>query len=85
MFLNGMLVSVINVLDTTGMNIPSNYIPAIEKGFLECCEKGILTGHPITNVRFVIEDGMHHQVDSSELAFKLATQYAFREGTSYEK
>lgn len=67
-------------LDTTGMNVPSNYIPAVEKGFLECCEKGILTGNPITNVRFVLEDGMHHQVDSSELAFKLATQYAFREG-----
>ncbi|KAL3898687.1 MAG: hypothetical protein SGCHY_002568 [Lobulomycetales sp.] len=67
------------VNDTTGMNVPSNYIPAVEKGFLESCEKGILTGHPITNARFVLEDGLHHQVDSSELAFKIATQSAFRE------
>lgn len=65
--------------NTTGMNIPSNYIPAVDKGFKDLCEKGIITGHPITGVRFVLEDGMHHLVDSSELAFRLATQYAFRE------
>lgn len=67
------------------MNVPSNYIPAVEKGFLESCEKGILTGHPITNARFVLEDGLHHQVDSSELAFKIATQSAFREGMRLQR
>ncbi|KAI9097019.1 P-loop containing nucleoside triphosphate hydrolase protein [Phlyctochytrium arcticum] len=64
---------------TVGMNVPSQYIPAIEKGFLEACQKGSLIGHPITGVRFVLEDGMAHAVDSSELAFKLAGIYAFRE------
>ncbi|RKO97663.1 hypothetical protein CXG81DRAFT_12171 [Caulochytrium protostelioides] len=62
-----------------GMNIPKGYIPSIEKGFLEACQKGFLTGHPITNVRFVLEDGLAHAVDSSELAFKTAAAYAFRE------
>lgn len=79
---------------TVGMNVPSNYIPAVQKvkqkhlfiiqlvflqGFLEACSKGFLSGNPITNSRLVLEDGMSHAVDSSELAFKLATQYAFRE------
>ncbi|KAI8589302.1 elongation factor G, mitochondrial [Geranomyces variabilis] len=64
---------------TVGMNIPSQYIPAIQKGFLEACEKGSMIGHPVTGVRFVLEDGMSHAVDSSEMAFKLAAQYAFRE------
>ncbi|KAJ3103654.1 Elongation factor G, mitochondrial [Phlyctochytrium bullatum] len=64
---------------TVGMNIPSQYIPAIEKGFLEGAEKGSLIGAPVTNTRFVIEDGLSHAVDSSELAFKLAGLYAFRE------
>eukprot|EP00842_Homolaphlyctis_polyrhiza_P006465 jgi/Hompol1/681/HPOL_002517-RA len=64
---------------TVGMNIPYQYIPGIEKGFLESCEKGALIGHPVTGVRFVLEDGAAHAVDSSELAFKLASSYAFRD------
>ena len=64
---------------TVGMNIPHQFIPAIEKGFIEAAQKGYLTGHPVTNVRFVLIDGLAHAVDSSELAFKLATQNAFRE------
>ncbi|KAJ3099030.1 Elongation factor G, mitochondrial [Phlyctochytrium planicorne] len=64
---------------TVGMNIPSQFIPAIEKGFLEGADKGSLIGAPVANCRFVIEDGMSHAVDSSELAFKLAGLYAFRE------
>ncbi|KAJ3092998.1 Elongation factor G, mitochondrial [Quaeritorhiza haematococci] len=67
---------------TVGMNVPSQYIPAVEKGFLEICDKGPLIGHPVTGVRFVLEDGLAHAVDSSELAFKLATQYAFKEAVS---
>ncbi|KAI8850586.1 putative MEF1-translation elongation factor G, mitochondrial [Chytridium lagenaria] len=67
------------VNNTVGMNIPSQYIPAIEKGFLEGADKGSLIGALVANTRFVIEDGMSHAVDSSELAFKLAGLYAFRE------
>ncbi|KAF7298279.1 Elongation factor G, mitochondrial [Mycena chlorophos] len=62
-----------------GGTIPSNYIPAIEKGFFEALEKGTLTGNPITGVRFVLTDGGYHIVDSSELAFRNATIGAFRE------
>ncbi|TPX61041.1 hypothetical protein PhCBS80983_g01372 [Powellomyces hirtus] len=73
-------VKVIEFLDhTVGMNIPSQYIPAIQKGFIEACEKGSMIGHPVTDVRFVLEDGLSHAVDSSEMAFKLAAIYAFRE------
>ncbi|KAJ3414667.1 Elongation factor G, mitochondrial [Chytridiales sp. JEL 0842] len=64
---------------TVGMNIPTQYIPAIEKGFKEGCEKGSLIGATVTGCRFVLEDGLSHAVDSSELAFKLAGLYAFRE------
>lgn len=63
----------------TGGNIPSGYFAACEKGFYEALEKGTLTGHPVQGVRFVLEDGAAHSVDSSELAFKLAVMGAFRE------
>ncbi|KAF9106399.1 Elongation factor G, mitochondrial [Mortierella sp. AM989] len=62
-----------------GGNIPTNYIPACEKGFREGMQKGFLIGHPITGVRMVLEDGAAHAVDSSELAFKIATLNAFKE------
>ncbi|KAF9426405.1 Elongation factor G, mitochondrial [Entomortierella beljakovae] len=62
-----------------GGNIPTNYIPACEKGFREGMQKGFLIGHPITGVRLVLEDGAAHSVDSSELAFKIATLNAFKE------
>ncbi|KAH8826828.1 elongation factor G, mitochondrial [Flagelloscypha sp. PMI_526] len=62
-----------------GGTIPSHYIPAVERGFYEAMEKGTLAGYPIVGVRFVLTDGAFHTVDSSELAFKLCTIYAFRE------
>jgi elongation factor G len=62
-----------------GGNVPSNYIPAVEKGFFEALEKGTLSGNPITGVRMVLRDGAFHAVDSSELAFRLAAISAFRE------
>ncbi|TPX41449.1 hypothetical protein SeLEV6574_g06083 [Synchytrium endobioticum] len=74
---DGKTVEFVN--QTVGMNIPTQYIPSVEKGFLEACEKGWLIGHPVTNVRFVLEDGLAHAVDSSDIAFKLAGIYAFRE------
>lgn len=61
-----------------GQAIPSGFIPAIEKGFKEACNSGSLIGHPVENIRVVLIDGAAHAVDSSELAFKLASLYAFR-------
>ncbi|KMZ65074.1 Elongation factor EF-G [Zostera marina] len=62
-----------------GSVIPSGYIPAIEKGFKEACNSGSLIGHPVEFIRIVLTDGAAHNVDSSELAFKLASIYAFRQ------
>ncbi|KAB2002722.1 hypothetical protein ES319_D11G085200v1 [Gossypium barbadense] len=62
-----------------GQAIPSNFIPAIEKGFKEAANSGSLIGHPVENIRIVLTDGASHAVDSSELAFKLAAIYAFRQ------
>lgn len=64
---------------TVGMNIPKNFIPAIEKGFQEACDKGLLSGHKVTGLRFVLEDGVSHPVDSSEIAFKQAAMGAMRQ------
>lgn len=63
----------------TGGTIPASFIPAVEKGFNDALQRGILTGNRVTGCRFILEDGAHHIVDSSELAFRLAAQGAFRE------
>ncbi|XP_030535453.1 elongation factor G-2, mitochondrial [Rhodamnia argentea] len=68
-----------------GQAIPSNFIPAIEKGFKEAANSGSLIGHPVENIRVVLTDGASHAVDSSELAFKLASIYAFRQCYSAAK
>ncbi|KAJ7560279.1 hypothetical protein O6H91_04G121600 [Diphasiastrum complanatum] len=62
-----------------GQAIPSQFMVAIEKGFIEACNSGSLIGHPVENLRVVLTDGASHAVDSSELAFKLAALYAFRQ------
>lgn len=62
-----------------GGTVPTQYIPAVERGFYEACEKGTLSGNPVTGVRLVLNDGLAHIVDSSELAFRLATIGAIRE------
>ncbi|KAL3616487.1 Elongation factor G-2, mitochondrial [Castilleja foliolosa] len=62
-----------------GQAIPSNFVTAIEKGFREAANSGSLIGHPVENIRIVLNDGAAHTVDSSELAFKLAAIYAFRQ------
>eukprot|EP01119_Soliformovum_irregulare_P017970 TRINITY_DN5427_c0_g1_i1.p1 TRINITY_DN5427_c0_g1~~TRINITY_DN5427_c0_g1_i1.p1 ORF type:complete len:765 (-),score=282.29 TRINITY_DN5427_c0_g1_i1:138-2432(-) len=63
--------------ETVGQNIPPEYIPACEKGFMDSVNKGPLTGSPVTGVRMVLKDGAAHSVDSSELAFRICTRYAF--------
>lgn len=65
--------------DTKGNNLPNEYIPAIEKAFHEATKKGPLTGYPVIGCRFVLTDGQIHVVDSSQMAFGLATKGAFRE------
>ena len=63
----------------TGNNIPPEFVPACERGFKEAVGKGPLTGHQVQGVRVVLTDGQTHVVDSSEMAFRVAAGYAFRE------
>jgi len=65
---------------TVGGSIPPNFIAACEKGFQDSTEKGPLLGQPVTGIKMVINDGASHAVDSSELAFRIATQLAFKQG-----
>ncbi|EKX73124.1 translation elongation factor G1, putative [Theileria equi strain WA] len=62
-----------------GNDIPPSFIPSIENGFRECAKKGLLSGRPMINTRFVLTDGASHEVDSSDIAFKLAAFGAFNE------
>jgi len=62
----------------TGGRIPKSYIPAVEKGLLEVIKKGIYAGYPVVDIKVDLTDGSYHNVDSSELAFKLAAQGCFR-------
>jgi elongation factor G len=62
-----------------GGSIPTEYIPAVEKGMRECLPKGRLIGFPVQGIRVVINDGAAHSVDSSEMAFAAAARGAFRE------
>ena len=61
-----------------GGSIPKNYIPAVEKGIIETAEKGFLAGYPMVDFKVEVYDGSYHDVDSSELSFKLAARKAFR-------
>ena len=63
-----------------GGTVPRNYIPAVEKGIREILLEGPLAGFPVTNVRVNLYDGSYHPVDSSEMAFKIAAQQAFKKG-----
>ncbi|MBM3747091.1 MAG: elongation factor G [Acidobacteria bacterium] len=66
------------VNDIFGGAIPRNYIPAVEKGILEAAELGYLAGYPVVDFRVILYDGSYHDVDSSELSFKLAGRKAFK-------
>jgi elongation factor G len=61
-----------------GGAIPRNFIPAIEKGIIETAERGYLAGFPVVDFRVVVYDGSYHDVDSSEMSFKLAARKAFK-------
>ncbi len=63
-----------------GGTIPREYIPAVEKGVREAMENGVLAGYPVVDVRVKLVDGSFHEVDSSELAFKIAGSMGFKEG-----
>ena len=63
----------------TGGNIPSEYISSVEKGFKSCMDKGEFIGYPVVNLKFVLNDGNYHAVDSSDNAFQAAAKGAFRE------
>lgn len=66
--------------ETIGTNVPKPFIPGIERGFRLMAEKGLLSGHKLSGIKFRLQDGAHHIVDSSELAFMLAAQGAVRQG-----
>ena len=65
--------------------IPSNYIPAIEKGLIETMEKGIIAGYPVVDISVEVYYGSYHEVDSSEIAFKIASSMALKEGFKKSK
>ncbi len=63
-----------------GGAVPREYIPAVEKGIREAMEEGVLAGYPVVDVRAAVVDGSYHEVDSSELAFKIAASMGFKNG-----
>ena len=68
------------VNDSKGGVVPKEYIPAVEKGCKEALQSGVLAGYPVEDVKVTLFDGSYHEVDSSEMAFKLAASMGFKEG-----
>jgi len=71
--------------ETTGTGIPDNFIPAIKKGFNQTLEKGVLSGNKISGIKFRLTDGDNHPVDSTEIAFILATEGAMKQAFAEAK
>jgi elongation factor G len=71
--------------EITGGTVPKEYIPAVDKGVQEQMEAGVLAGYPMMDVRVALYDGSFHDVDSSEIAFKIAGSMAFRQGCEAAK
>jgi elongation factor G len=63
-----------------GGRVPREYIPAVQKGVMEAMEKGVLAGYPMVDIKITLLDGSYHDVDSSEMAFKIAGSMGFKEG-----
>jgi elongation factor G len=68
-----------------GGAVPKNYHPAVEKGVREAMTEGVLAGYPITNIRVTLFDGSYHEVDSSEMSFKIAASMCFKKGVEKAK
>jgi elongation factor G len=68
-----------------GGNIPKEFIPAVEKGVVEALEGGILAGYPMVDVKVAVFDGAYHEVDSSEMAFKICSSICFKEAARKAK
>jgi elongation factor G len=66
--------------EIVGGSIPREYIPAVEKGIREAAESGVLAGYPVTDLKVTLFDGSYHEVDSNEMAFKMAASMGFKEG-----
>ncbi|MEW6228648.1 MAG: elongation factor G [Bacillota bacterium] len=65
---------------TTGGVVPKEFVPAVEAGVREAMESGVLAGYPMVDIKATLFDGSFHEVDSSEMAFKIAASMAFRDG-----
>lgn len=65
--------------------VPRNFIPAVEKGLRESIQKGVLAGYPVIGLKATLKDGSYHTVDSSEMAFKMATYIAYKKGLEQAK
>jgi len=63
-----------------GGAIPKEFIPAVQKGIMEAADSGVLAGYPVVDMKVTLTDGSFHEVDSSEMAFKIAASMAFKEG-----
>ncbi|OJI07600.1 translation elongation factor G [bacterium CG10_46_32] len=61
-----------------GASIPNEYVPAVGKGVKECLDSGVVAGYPVVDVKATVYDGSYHEVDSSEIAFKMAAMQAFK-------
>lgn len=70
------------VNEIVGGTIPREYIPAVEKGVKEQMENGVIAGYPVVDVKVALFDGSYHDVDSSEMAFKIAGSIGFKEGAA---
>jgi elongation factor G len=68
-----------------GGSIPREYIPAVQKGIVEALENGVLAGYPVVDIKCTVFDGSYHDVDSSEMAFKIAASMAFKDGARRAK
>jgi elongation factor G len=60
--------------------VPKNYIPSVEKGIVEAMNEGVLAGYPVVDVKVTLVDGSYHEVDSSDMAFKIAASMGFKKG-----
>jgi elongation factor G len=73
------------VNEIVGGTIPKEFIPAVEKGIKEAMESGVVAGYPVVDIRILLRDGSYHEVDSSEMAFKIAGSMAFKEAARRAK